>query len=251
MSGQHVSIGLLLAVLLLAPGCSGTPDQRALSDAFAKLTIERYWQKIAIRQVIVGDFAVMGPNPIEQPKADYSRGVVTGQELDAYRLLQNFGVVRLQIADLSRQSFNWLNYSQMSQGVQYRIKVVPGEKAQQFACDEATKTLAKQFADRVLCISQGKGRVESIVRNELRTIGADEYRLVTGTHVWDWTPVGSELASRAEGRPVSKERKFSMLLKYDAFKSDWQPELADFANRDEEFRTRATFAFLEAHPVTK
>jgi hypothetical protein len=79
--------------------------------------------------------------------------------------------------------------------------------------------------------------VTRVVRNEPKTKGADELRLVMFTYDSEWVPECKALMEERLQQKIAKQRKAIMLLRYDAFAAKWEPVTADVANADEPFTT--------------
>jgi hypothetical protein len=215
-------------------GCGGRKGS-GLSDSEAAGLVEDRW-KTSEEVLPLGQVRVVRSNP------DLKRREVLRTATAYYDALKNEGVVSIpqRVSLTDNRNFSWENFYELSQrGVQEKVLVArTAEGETRYRCrPDRLKSL--EFDD-ALCVSQGSGKVEEIVRGEQVLIGTRSYHFFMGNYRWKWSPLMSKvLTALKEDR--SEERKFLAIAEYDPFLKKWTLDDLDYAPRAGAFSRQKDF----------
>ncbi|MBI3767861.1 MAG: hypothetical protein HY271_05110 [Deltaproteobacteria bacterium] len=212
-----------------------------LSDSDAVRLLDG--QLDAVRVLPLGPFSVLNEMG---GQADVENRTISHNEYLCYKAFEKAGV--LSIKDdpefreyLANKKFSWGNYSQQLMGVENKIIVVVTPDG-----DRLAKSSGITQREGILYLKDAVFRVDKVVKNEVRQIGVDDYRLIMASYSAQWVPE-IKRAQEFAGAPVSERMKLIALLKFDPFKSAWITVTIDKAAQDSEFTTNNVARVLASH----
>lgn len=236
--------GIIVVGIFLA--ACGT-DPLALSDSEAKKRIAQIFGG-SMEFVPLGHLSAVR-DAIGGRQLDRGKGEISLAEFKNLRTWEQVGIVKIaDVQDLSNGFTGWNNWFALTQsGTQIRFLASEGPKAGEFHCTDSVRTWVRKYwgETTVLCVPQGEKTMGKIVQNERHDVGADHYRVVTGTYVYNASPIYSEYLKTA-GKRKTMDVRFIVALKYDPFSSIWNMATVDTAEGDAEFRTQNVRSLLVA-----
>lgn len=229
----HLLLASILGVSLLClQPLTASPSAPSLSDADAKKVIQTRWKTSAI-ELKLGPLDAFGGFYGNTIKTDLSKGVLSEA---TYRWYQAFAKVGLiSITDTMPQLPN----AGVPEG--QIAKILVRETA---AGDQLARTSGLPQREGWLIISEGKFQIDTIIRNEPRQKGVDDYRVIMLTYSAQWTPEVKRAREivvtliKGAKAGVAEKRKAIVLLKYDPFKAAWIQIASDLADQDKDFDSK-------------
>lgn len=220
-------IGLLL--LLSAPLAFGTPlafGQPSMSDSQAKALVETSLPAAVYLGPIQGDFDVVSEH------AEYSKGTISVESYEQVIALSKMGLLSVTLdsryEDFKRgKGFSTAQWFQLTtQNVIAKISISPTPEAQKLTPPTAHSLL----------LSMGSYTVTSVVRNEGKQKGVDDYRLIMVAYTANYHTLYEQYMGH-RGHALNSSRKAIILFRWDPFKSKWLYTTMDDAASDGNFTT--------------
>jgi hypothetical protein len=240
-------VAALISLASMLFSCGGSASGDRLSNAAAKDAIERFFnaESWIIR---LGPMVVLSQMTAQFEGEDYyGKGRLSPTRYQELLAWAKLGIISISVdqqfeAYKAGKSFSWDQYMQQSvggTGSKIVVSTTPlGDGLMAKLPKDVTANVTARFGTGWLIIPQGKFKVTRIVENVgYRGSGVD-LRMVSFLYDATWEPIYKEWHSLMKS-PVSEQRKARMLLKYDPFKSTWQPYVWDSANTDAEFDSKA------------
>ena len=214
------------SVLSSCSGGSGTGSNREISAA-----IESAWNGATLGLVAGEVRFIAGGMAGRTP--DASKGEDALSELPLYRAFAAKGLITISDErDLTGSFTGWNDWFQLTQsGVRRTARVALTERGRQ------SGEVKKVGEVEELFLRVGAAKIEEIVANDALVFGADQYRVVQGTHTFDIPEDIAAAYSEASGNQLGRERRFKALLKYDPFEKKWAYLGADLGARAGNFAT--------------
>ena len=205
--------------------------------------INDYWAKLPPVVLPVGQLEVIGEQAVQfgGTKVEPAKGQILSGTLPLYQALEKDGAVKItNNQDItSNRNFSWKNFYDLShRDVKRKRTIVKVSNDAKLKCSKKTqKSIGRS---EVICISQGSGSVEEIVKSEKFNVGTDQYWFLAGNHAWHWSDRLKKLR-QATAASIEEKRKFMVIAKYDAFSKKWSIEMNDTCSRSESFPAQSAF----------
>lgn len=215
-------------VLLAFPLCAFGGSAPPLTNTEAKTALEAEHAAQSIFKLQTGTFSVVkkggtyaGPDAISE---------VRRLELRAW---SRVGMVKLEV-DPAWQAFDkgrgdMTLHNQAKQGVFERLIVTP-------------TAMAAPFRDRKkpsqYNIPMGNLVIDKIEENVEKTIGADQYRVITFSGKINFLPVTAEYFKQYFAKAVKQEGRAIYLMKFDPATRQWMRVAADWADATGDFKSK-------------
>jgi hypothetical protein len=186
--------------------------------------------------VKLGDLTVLAA--IDGNQENIEKGVLSASTYRQYQQFEKVGIIAIdndkQFEDhMSGKAFSWKLFNeQAQQSVRNKIKVRATPRGYALAKDGGLPQ-----RDGWLKIKEGVIRIQRIVKNEPRTSGVDDYRVIMATFTEQWFPEVRRVVELATGHAPGDARKVTVLLKFDPFASQWRGIAAEFADINDDFTT--------------
>lgn len=221
---KSISIGILL-LAASSLSCGGSDQAPQISSSGTIEVIQSYWNSEDR-----GFRVYLGTFEVTSDEADLSKRRLAASQLSNYKSWEDAGLIKIDLRkDLTAQFSGWDDWNRLYlEGIQSVVHIEPTEKGMAMRREE------ENVEHAFLLISSGAFTIQNIIRNEPIKLGIDDYRVVLGTHVVNYTPEVQAYYGKAE---ASEQKKFRVLLKFDPFKLNWQVVAQDTADRDKEFPT--------------
>ena len=223
----------MIALVFLALACTPPQPGEIFSDSEAKTAIEKFLRANQIN-LPVGRWDVV------RERVDFGKRRISWEHYKFCRAFVKSGILRFtREREIAGTYATLEKIDRYLQGVEKEVEI------------EITPLGMKLMpiphpTDKdSLIFSPGIYSVGEILQNEAVNKPPDRYRVVVGTHQVEVQPEIAE-ALRELGLPNSAERKFKVLLKFDAVKNTWQVVAIDEQDKDEEFRTDNVASYLKA-----
>ena len=173
---------------------------------------------------------------------DTAKGQALFSQFERYGVREReqvVGIVNIQDTTASG-NFSWNNFFDVSQrGVQRKADVASFASVDSRArCSE--ETIKSVGRSELICISQGSGRVEEIVKSEIFDVGTNQFWFLAGTHRWQWSELEKKIRE-ASKQSIDENRKFMAIAAYDAFAKKWSIKMIDTCAGPESFPLQAAF----------
>ncbi|MEW8052984.1 MAG: hypothetical protein AB2809_21720 [Candidatus Thiodiazotropha sp.] len=200
---------------------------QSLSDKDAKSVIEAHWNKTGRESPMQGNYTVVNRG------WNWAKGTVSQHTYKDMLVWSKLGFLTIS-TDKKYENFKKGKGFSLSQaneffdGVQNKITVRPTETGLKFKHPKNSNWLKVPF---------GQFIIKSIVKNEERLKGVDEYRVVMVTYIAKWSQEFAQFG-KARDEPMYEMRKATVLLKWDPFNSKWNVVTYDIAEENKDFTTK-------------
>ena len=228
-------IVFLLALSLI--GCS-SGSNGGLSDRAAVSLLEEKLREGIVLPLGLIKFVSAPADP------DFNRHEIRDAYTSWYDALAADGSVSLsqRIKLTDNRNFSWGNWMELTQrGVRETVVAArTPEGATRHRC--AAERLRLLGLDDALCIDQGSGNVEEIVRSEQLFRGTRVFHFFMGNFRWKFSPLLLKVPSPGDENRA-EERKFMAIAAYDPFLKKWTLADADvnYAPRSGTFSKQQQF----------
>ncbi len=197
----------------------------ALSDREAKALVEKSWNALSW-SLPMGKFDVA---------KDGSQRENTIPEIayKSYKAYEKFGVIKI-----TRDSAWETTGKARDPAIEAKIDVAVGPAGIKFVDRDNPNRLKGQM---------GLFTVTSIVKNEEKKIGVNEYRLLMVTHEAKMkSPFAEVSAEMNNGKSMTGKRKAMVLFKWEPFESKWKLVAEDVAEPTTDFTSNFVSSALQA-----
>jgi hypothetical protein len=217
---RHWPISGLLAGALLC-GCG--KDPLALSDREATRIIEPELM-LVFTPVPLGHLAVVGDGRVP----NLPKGEITEHLFSTLAVWDRLGLIKItEKRDLTGRFSGWDNWFALSQrGVVRTLNSVEGPKGRGLRCSgDIQMKVGKSYYGELpcLCVPTGTPTVERIIRNDLRSVGVEYYRIVIGEYSESLSTFTKEFQiAFTKGEWRAGRNRFIAVLKHDPFSGKWK-----------------------------
>jgi hypothetical protein len=153
--------------------------------------------------------------------------------LNSYKAWEEVGLIKIETQkNLSSGFTGWEDWNKLFlEDVQSVVHIYPTERGKPLGAE-----VKPDLGPSLLIIPEGNLAIEEIIKNEPLRVGLDEYRVVFGTYIADYTAEARAYYEKSR-QAIERENKFKALLEYDPFLAKWSVIASDEAGINHYFNT--------------